>query len=139
MHIPQFFCMHYLSVHIPLYYIKAKQQKKKEEIHLFYAFLSRIYEIFTFLSFTNILFIRLVIFLSSKLRIRTDPQPIQTLVSINARFCSIKSSCAGDGRTDKIQSASEPLTAFTIPWILSASVNSPSSRWITASPTTRIP
>lgn len=45
----------------------------------------------------------------------------------------------GDGRTDKIQSASEPLTAFTIPWILSASVNSPSSRWITASPTTRIP
>ena len=46
---------------------------------------------------------------------------------------------AGDGRTDKIQSASEPLTAFTIPWILSASVNSPSSRWITASPTTRIP
>ena len=49
-HIPQFFRMHYLSAHILLYYIKAKQQKKKEEIHLFYAFLRRIHEIFTFLS-----------------------------------------------------------------------------------------
>ncbi len=145
MHIPQFFSyVLFIRTHNPYIILRQNSKKRKRKSIFFMHFFveSMKYSHFYLLAFftktnsVSLLYSEILslltfslfcsfIFLSSKLRIRTDPQQSRLLCRSIPLFCSIKSSCAGDGRTDKIQSASEPLTAITIPWIRSASVSSP--------------